>query len=56
MGVFQPSKKLKYVEIRLENCSEEKQKSSMIKENMCFQCLVLAFSYENYPLALLYHR
>lgn len=31
------------MEIRLESCSEEKQKSSMIKENM----FSLSFSYEN---------
>lgn len=49
ISVFQPRKKLKYLEIRLENCSEEKQKSSTITENTCFNFLVLAFSYENTP-------
>lgn len=43
ISVFQPSKKLKYMEIRLESCPEDKQKSSMMKENMCS----LSFSYEN---------
>lgn len=49
INVFQPSKKLRYMEIGRENCSEEKQKSSMIKENICFHCLVLAFIYKNIP-------
>lgn len=42
--VFQPSKKL---ETKLEKCSDEKRKSRMTTDNVCYRSRILALSYES---------